>query len=128
MTRRQTGAGKVRRALTLAWLVASIATPAGAAARVDGPHGLRYACRLAAVKLGGEITLAFRLRTDGSGDEWRVRLFHDDELVFSKRRVTNAEGNLKVVRVEPNLPGIDVFDARARHLDTGAVCEVETRI
>jgi hypothetical protein len=57
-----------------------------------------------------------------------VRLFHDDELIFSKLRITNADGNLKVVRVEPNLAGTDTFEGRARHLGTGAVCKVESRI
>ena len=117
-----------RRGLALACLVASMLVPHGVASGVDRPGGLGYSCRLVATKLGEEITLTFRLRTDGAGDAWRVRLFHDDELVFSKRRVTNAEGNLKVVRIEPNLAGVDAFEGRARHLETGEVCRVETSI
>ena len=120
--------GRLRRALAMASLVASMAVPQGSATGAESPRGLEYRCRLVATKLGKEITLTFRLRTDGAGDGWRVRLFHDDELIFSKLRVTNAEGNLKVVRVEPNLAGIDAFVGRARHVETGAICEVESRI
>ena len=123
-----TGVGGVCRGLTLACVVASMLAPHGVASGSDGPRGFEYSCRLIATKLGEEITLTFRLRTDGAGDTWRVRLFHDGDLVFSKRRVTNAEGNLKVVRIEPNLAGVDAFEGRARHLETGEVCALETRI
>ena len=122
------GVGAVGRRLALACLVASMLAPSGLASSAERPGGLEYSCRLVATKLGEEITLTFRLRTDGAGDAWRVRLFHDDELVFSKRRVTNVEGNLKVVRIEPNLAGVDAFEGRARHLETGEVCRVETSI
>lgn len=118
----------VRRGLTLACVVASMLAPNGVASGADGPRGFEYSCRLIANKLGKEITLTFRLRTDGARETWRVRLFHDDDLVFSKRRVTNAQGNLKVVRAEPNLAGVDEFEGRARHLETGEVCRLETRI
>ena len=121
--------GGLRRAVAVACLAVSIvAAPHGAATGAEGPHGLEYRCRLIATKLGKEITLAFRLRTDGAGDSWRVRLLHDDELIFSKLRVTNAEGNLKVVRVERNFAGIDTFEGRARHRKTGMICAVESRI
>jgi hypothetical protein len=116
------------RALAVVCLASAMLAPTGAVAGASGPRGLDYSCRLGATKLGAEITLTFRLRTDRAGDTWRVRLFHDDELVFSKIRVTNPEGNLKVVRAEPNLPGVDEFMGRARHTETGAVCVVETRI
>ncbi len=118
-----------RRGLTVACLVASMLAPHGVASGADGgARGLEYRCRLVATKLGKEITLTFRLRTDGARDTWRVRLFHDDDLVFSKLRVTNAEGNLKVVRIEPNRAGVDAFEGRARHLETGEVCGLETSI
>jgi hypothetical protein len=120
--------GSLRRALALTCLFASIAVPQGAATAAEAPRGLEYKCRLVATKLGKEITLTFRLRTDGVADGWRVRLFHDDDLIFSKLRVTNAEGNLKVVRVEPDLAGVDAFVGRARHVETGMICEVESRI
>jgi hypothetical protein len=120
--------GVLRRGLALACLTVSLVAPQAVATGADAPQELEYNCRLVATKLGDEITLTFRLRTDGAGDAWRVRLLHDDELIFSKLRVTNAEGNLKVVRVEPNLTGVDAFEGRARHVETGTICEVESRI
>ena len=120
--------GGLRRALAVACLAVSIVAPQGGATGAEVPHGLEYRCRLVATKLGKEITLSFRLRTDSARDVWRVRLFHDDELIFSKLRVTNAEGDLRVVRIEPNLDGIDAFEGRARHIEKGRICEVELRI
>jgi hypothetical protein len=122
------GIGWFGRSLTAACLALSLVAPQRVATAAEGPRGLEYSCRLVATELGREITLTFRLRTNSAGDAWRVRLFHDDELIFSKLRITNADGNLKVVRVEPNLAGTDTFEGRARHLGTGAVCKVESRI
>ena len=123
------GVGGVRRGVALACLVGSLFVAHGNGSGAAGePRGLEYNCRLVAAKLGEEITLTFRLRTDGARDTWRIRLFHEGELVFSKPRLTNAEGNVKVVRIEPNLAGIDDFGARARHLETGELCRVETSI
>jgi hypothetical protein len=119
--------GGFGRALVVACLAVSV-VPQDAAAGAEVPHGLQYRCRLVATKLGKEITLSFRLRSDGARDAWRVRLFHEDELIFSKLRVTNTEGNLKVVRIEPNLAGRDTFVGRSRHIETGEICEVELRI
>jgi len=122
------GIGWFGRALVVACLAVSTAAPQGSAIGGEMPRGLEYSCRLVATKLGKEITVTFRLRTNSAGDAWRVRLFHDDEPVFSKLRLTNAEGNVKVVRVEPDLAGVDTFVGRARHLETVTVCKVESRI
>jgi hypothetical protein len=123
------GVGGVRRGLSLACLVGSLLVAHGTGSGTAGePRGLVYNCRLVATKLGEEITLTFRLHTDGARDTWRIRLFHEGDLVFSKPRLTNAEGNIKVVRIEPNLAGIDDFEAQARHLETGDLCRVETGI
>ncbi|MGZ8602390.1 MAG: hypothetical protein ACXWXN_07735 [Actinomycetota bacterium] len=112
--------------LVAAMAAGSLIGPATASA--DGPRGLDYQCRLVATKLGEEIAVTFRLQTNLAHDRWRVRLYHEDELTFSKVRTTNAQGNLRVVRIEPNLPGRDDLAARARHLESGTTCEVETRI
>ena len=93
-----------------------------------GPLGLVYRCRSVVTKLGDEITVSFRIRTNRARDDWRVRLFHEGDLVFSRIRTTNADGNLKVVRVVPNLRARDDFVARGRRLETGTICEVESRI
>ena len=127
-TSTRAGIGSFGRSLIVACLAFSSVAPQGAATAAERPQGLEYRCRLIANKLGKEITLTFRLRTDSARDVWRVRLFHDAKLVFSKMRVTNAEGDLKVVRIEPNLAGIDAFEGRSRHIETGEICEVELRI
>jgi hypothetical protein len=113
-------------------VVASVAVIIGSSAAVEAasvrPPELTYRCRLIASDLGEEIGMNLRLRTDGARDGWRIKLFHEGERVFSKIRRTNARGDLKVVRVEPNLPGRDELSARARHLRSGTVCAVESRI
>jgi hypothetical protein len=110
---------------------ATVIALAGAGRAADGTagRGLTYRCTLETTTAGaGEITVTIRLRTNGARDEWRVRLFHDDELVFKRVRVTNALGNLQIVRVEPNLPGRDAFEARTRHLGSGTRCAVDASI
>jgi len=99
---------------------------AGAAA---GPaRGLIFGCRLVSIDRGDEITLRFRLRTDEPAGAWRVRMFHEGERIVSKVRRTRPTGDLKVRRVVPDLPGRDDVIGRARHVATGAVCEVASRV
>lgn len=120
-----------RRWVRTSVLAAALATtssvaPMGASASAE--RGLTYECRLVATKLGEEISVALRLLTNQARDDWRVRLYHEGERIFSKVRTTNAQGNLKVVRVVPNLPGRDELAAWSRHLESGAICEVDSRI
>ncbi|MDH5225306.1 MAG: hypothetical protein OEW66_05265 [Actinomycetota bacterium] len=89
---------------------------------------LSFRCRLASTKLGSEITVTIRLRTSEPRDEWRVKLFHNGERVYSKTRRTNATGRLKVVRVVENLKGRDELSTRLRNIETGKVCTVSARI
>jgi len=115
-----------RRIIVLAAAMATISLVGGPSA--SAKRGLDYECRLAATKLGEEIAVTLRLLTDQARDDWRVRLYHEEELIFSKVRTTNAQGDLKVVAVVPNLPGRDDLASRARHLESGTICEVESRI
>jgi hypothetical protein len=115
-----------RAAVTLAMtvgLMPSSSLPAGAVPGLE----LRYGCELEARRLADVITVTFRVRTDQAGDEWRIRLFHEGSPVFRTVRRTNVEGNLKVARVVPNLPGRDDLEARARHLETRELCAVGLR-
>lgn len=112
-------------------LVAALATtstvgPVSATASAE--RSLTYECRLVATKLGEEISVALRLLTNQARDDWRVRLYHGGERIFSKVRTTNAQGNLKVVRIVTNLPGRDELSAWSRHLESGSICEVDSRI
>jgi hypothetical protein len=117
-----------RRTIVLAVATATISLVGPGGLSASAQRGLDYECRLAATKLGDEIAVTLRLLTDQARDDWRIRLYHEDELIFSKVRITNARGNLKVVRVVPNLPGRDDLASRARHLESGTICEVESRI
>lgn len=114
------------RGVTALALAAVLCLPA-AGVRATQDRGLVYRCRLVSTKLGEEITLSFRLRTNGPRQVWRVRLYHDGELVFSKLRRTNGIGNLRVTRVVPNLPGRDEVAAKARHRASGTLCDVAFR-
>lgn len=102
----------------------TVALSSSATAVPGGRLGLRYRCQLEATKLADEITVTIRVRTNRSGDEWRIRLLHEGNPVFRTVRRTNDEGDLKVIRVVPNLPGRDDLEARARHLETGELCRV----
>ena len=89
---------------------------------------LDYRCKLVATRLGEQITVTYRLRTNQPHDDWRVRLLHEGERIFSRVRTTNAAGRIKVVRVVRNLTGRDALEARSRHLETGSICKVSSRI
>ncbi len=113
----------------LAVVIASAAIqiePAGALN--ERPRGLAFRCRLVATDRGGDIALSFRLRTNEPRGEWRIRMFHEGERIVSKARATSAAGDLKVRRRVPDLRGRDDVIGRARHLVTGAVCEVASRV
>jgi hypothetical protein len=117
-----------RRTIVLAVAMATLPLVGPGGLSASAQRGLDYECRLAATKIGEEIAVTLRLLTDQARDDWRVRLYHEEEVIFSKVRTTNAQGNLKVVRVVPNLPGRDDLATRARHLESGTVCQVASRI
>jgi hypothetical protein len=71
----------------------------------------------------GKIEVEFEVDQNVVGDVWRVRILHDDELVFSGRRTTQApSGSFEVRIVEPNQAGTDRFVGKARNLSTDEVC------
>jgi hypothetical protein len=107
--------------------LATMLTVTAASVQASTDRGLVYRCRLVSTKLGEEITLSFRLRTNAPRQVWRVRLYHEGERIFSKLRRTNGVGNLRVVRVVPNEPGRDEVAARARHRASGTLCDVAFR-
>ena len=119
---------KWARAVLIVVLTASV-SPIGSANAVQSTgRVLSYRCELIATKLGEQITLALRLRTNAPRRYWRIRMFHQGERVLLKTRRTNEFGRLTVVRVVPNLRGRDQVAARARHVASGKVCRVQTRI
>ena len=119
---------KWARAALIVVLAASVSTIGSANAVQSTGRVLSYRCELIATKLGEQITLALRLRTNAPRRYWRIRMFHQGERVLLKTRRTNEFGRLTVVRVVPNLRGRDQVAARARHVASGKVCRVQTRI
>jgi hypothetical protein len=83
-------------------------------------RGQLYHCRLRATKLGDQITVTFTVNAQFPRHEWRIRIWHGNELVYHKVRRTNAEGNTKAVTVVDDRPGPDRFEAKARDLTDGA--------
>ncbi len=63
---------------------------------LERPRGLIFRCRLVATDHGDDIALSFRLRTNESQGEWRIRLFHEGDRIVSKARVTSVAGDLNV--------------------------------
>ena len=116
------------RAVLIVVLAASMSPIRSSYAVESTGRVLSYRCELIATKLGDRITLALRLRTNAPRRYWRIRMFHQGERVLLKTRRTNDLGRLTVVHVVPNLKGRDEVAARARHVATGKVCRVGTKI
>jgi hypothetical protein len=69
------------------------------------------------------IEVEFEVDQNVVGDRWRVVLRHDGDVFFRGRRTTRGpSGSFTVREVEPDLPGLDRFRARAVDLATGEVC------
>ena len=71
----------------------------------------------------GRLEVEFEVDQNVTGDDWRVRIRHQDELVFRGTRTTKgASGSFTVRIVEDNLAGTDTFVGKARNLSTDEVC------
>lgn len=71
----------------------------------------------------GRIEAEYEVDQNVSGDQWRVRIRHDGQLVFDANRTTHGDsGSFDVRIVEDNNAGTDNFHARARNLSTNEVC------
>jgi hypothetical protein len=69
------------------------------------------------------IEVEFELDQNVSGDEWRLKIRHNGDLVFRGRRTAGgASGSFEVRIIEDDLAGLDRFRARARNLSTDEVC------
>jgi hypothetical protein len=112
-------------------LVASLAlvVPAGIASAGDRDVIRRGSCSASSdwkLKLSpedGRIEVEFEVDQSVSGDRWRVRIRHGDQVAFRGRRTTGgASGSFEVRIVEDDRRGPDRFRARAKNLSTGEVC------
>ena len=71
----------------------------------------------------GRIEVEYEVDQNRVGDTWRVRIRHDDDLVFAGTRTTKApSGSFEVEILQRNRAGDDVFRGRAVNLRTGEVC------
>ena len=71
----------------------------------------------------GRIEVEYEVDQNRVGDTWRVRIRHDDDLVFAGKRTTKApSGSFHVRILQRNRGGDDVFRGRAVNLRTGEVC------
>ncbi|HSJ50058.1 MAG TPA: hypothetical protein VLA90_02060, partial [Actinomycetota bacterium] len=71
----------------------------------------------------GRIEVEYEVDQNVSGDRWRVRIRHGDDVVFRGRRTTGgASGSFEVRILEDDRSGTDRFRARARNTSTGEVC------
>jgi hypothetical protein len=104
-----------------------------AAGPVAGAHersaAARGACSgdshwsLRAIDLGRAIGVRYRVVTGVDGDIWKVAIAHNRRLFFLGRRITgDPEGSFVVRRLARDLPGRDLFRARAWNRETGEVC------
>ena len=119
----------MQRLLVVALLVASgIALAPGAGAK--GGDVIRTGvCSGAAhwkLKLSpdnGRIEVEFQVDTNRVGQAWRVRIRHNDVLIFVGKRVTKApSGAFTVRRLTNNRAGTDSFRAGARAVVSGQTC------
>ncbi|HET6791452.1 MAG TPA: hypothetical protein VFI35_07690 [Actinomycetota bacterium] len=71
----------------------------------------------------GRIEVEYEVDQNRVGDPWRVRIRHDDALVFTGRRTTKApSGSFEVRILQRDRAGDDVFRGRAVNLRTGEAC------
>ena len=71
----------------------------------------------------GRIEVEYEVDQNRVGDSWRVRIRHDDVLVFTRTRTTKApSGSFEVRILQRDRAGDDVFRGRAVNLRTGEVC------
>ena len=71
----------------------------------------------------GRIEVEYEVDQNRVGDTWRVRMRHNDDLVFAGKKTTKApSGSFQVRILQRNRAGDDVFRGRAVNLRTGEVC------
>ncbi len=71
----------------------------------------------------GKIEVEFQVDSNKAGQTWRVKLFNDGSLFFTRLRTTNApSGSFEVRRVTGNSAGADTIKGRARNIKSGQLC------
>jgi len=119
----------IRRLLVVALLAANGIAAAPAAGAKGGEVIRTGVCSGAGhwkLKLSpdnGRIEVEFQVDTNRIGRAWRVRIRHNDVLIFVGKRVTKApSGAFTVRRLTPNRAGTDSFRAGAKEVVSGQTC------
>jgi hypothetical protein len=126
------GSNLKRRALALLALAlvggAMVAMPAAVAAK-DGDIIRTGGCsntsdwKLKLSPENGKIEVEFEVDTPKSGQDWKVRIKKNGNVIWSGVRTTNlASGSFTVRKVTGNPAGADAFVGRAVNQKTGEVC------
>jgi hypothetical protein len=79
--------------------------------------------RLVLVQKGPNvIVVGFAVRSGVADDLWRVQLSHGRHPFFLDLVKTNGDGWFGIRRPTRNTPGLDLYRARARNVETGELC------
>ena len=69
------------------------------------------------------LEVEFEVEQNVSGDDWRVRILHDGEVVFRGKKTTGGASDSFTVRIlENDAAGTDRFVGKARNLSTDETC------
>jgi len=71
----------------------------------------------------GKIEVEYEVDQNRNGQQWRVRILKNSNLIFSGTRTTQApSGSFEVRLVTANTAGTDNFVARATNVNSGETC------
>ena len=71
----------------------------------------------------GRVEVEYEVDQNRNGDTWRVRIRHNDDVVFRGTRTKHApSGSFEVRILQANRSSDDVFKGHAVNLRTGEVC------
>lgn len=71
----------------------------------------------------GRLEVEFEVDQNVVGDDWRVRILHEGDVVFRGVRTTRGTSGSFTVRIlEDDLAGADRFVGKARNLATDELC------
>jgi hypothetical protein len=71
----------------------------------------------------GKIEVEYEVDQNRNGQQWRVRILKNSNLIFSGTRTTQApSGSFELRLVTANTAGTDNFVARATNVNSGETC------
>ena len=111
-------------ALTLAVLVGAPAAQAGNNDVIErGGCSDNSDWKLKISPEDGRLEVEFEVDQNVVGDDWRVRILHNGDVVFRGLRTTRGtSGSFTVRIVEDDLAGTDRFVGKARNVSTDELC------